>query len=59
MLVPLGLVALPELLGALSDMIAQSIRPEPVFTIKSLIVPTSLPELPVTWAPVNWLALKS
>lgn len=52
-LVPLGLVAAPVLLAALNDKTAKSMRPETGFTIISLIVPTPLPELPATAAPVN------
>ena len=58
-LVPLGLVAAPVLLGAVNDKTAKSIRPEAAFTIISLIVPTPVPELPETVAPVNWLPLIS
>lgn len=53
-LVPLGLVAAPVLLlEALSERTAKSMRPEPGLTIRSLIVPISLPELLVICAPVN------
>lgn len=61
-LVPLGLVALPVLPAPaeeLNDTTAKSSRPAPGLMITSLIVPTSLPELPVIWAPVSWLARSS
>jgi len=52
---PPGLLALPVLLepDELSERIAKSTRPKPGLIITSLIVPTSVPELPLTWAPVN------
>jgi hypothetical protein len=58
---PLGLVALPELLEApeLRERIAKSTLPAPGLIITSLMVPSSEPEVPVTWAPINWLARNS
>lgn len=57
---PEGLVALPVLPAAPDKLrTAKSILPEAGFTIMSLIVPISLPELPVTCAPVSWLPLIS
>jgi hypothetical protein len=60
-LVPLGLVAAPVLLAPeeLNDRTAKSMRPEPGLMMTSLIEPIWLPELPVTCAPVNWLARNS
>lgn len=48
-LVPPGVVALPVLLPALelTDITAKSTRPEWGLMMTSLIVPTSLPELPL------------
>jgi hypothetical protein len=43
----------------LSEITAKSIRPEPELITQSLIVPSSWPELPFTWAPVSWLARAS
>ncbi len=59
-LLPEGLVAPPEL-PALpdNDKTAKSILPEAGLTMMSLMVPTSLPELLVTCAPVSWLPLIS
>jgi hypothetical protein len=56
---PAGLVEAPVLLELLNDRIAKSIRPEVGLIIQSLIVPSWLPDVPVTWAPVSWLALIS
>jgi len=58
---PPGLVALPELpeLLELSERIAKSSLPELGLIITSLMVPSSEPELPVTWAPISWLARNS
>ncbi len=58
----LALALLPELLEPpeeLSDKTAKSIRPEAGLMMVSLIVPSWLPDVPVTCAPVNWLALTS
>jgi hypothetical protein len=53
--VPPGVLALPVLLelAELRERIAKSTRPKPGLMITSVIVPTSVPELPATWAPVN------
>jgi hypothetical protein len=57
---PEGLLAPPELpLEELSDRIAKSIRPEPGFTIWSLMVPRVSPEELLTSQPLSWLALIS
>ena len=60
-LLPLGVVAppVPPAPEELNDRTAKSIRPEPGLMIRSLIVPTWLPQLLVTWTPVNWLARNS
>ncbi len=59
-LLPEGLVALPELPTLPDkDKMAKSILPEAGLTMMSLMVPTSLPELLVTCAPVSWLPLIS
>jgi hypothetical protein len=39
----------------LNDSTANSSLPEAGFKIVSLIVPISVPDEPVTWAPVSWL----
>jgi len=56
-----GLVALPLLEPPLelSERIAKSTRPDMGLMMTSLMVPNSVPELPVTCAPVNWLARNS
>jgi hypothetical protein len=46
--VPDGLVELPVLLELLNERIAKSIRPEVGLIMQSLIVPTWLPDVPVT-----------
>lgn len=59
-LVPEGLVAPPELLlEELSERIAKSMRPEPGFTIWSLMVPRVSPEELLTSQPLSWLAFMS
>ena len=39
----------------LNEMTANSNLPEFGLTMKSLMLPTDVPDEPITWAPVNWL----
>jgi len=58
---PEGLLAPPELLlpEELSERMAKSIRPEPGFTMTSLMVPRVSPEELLTSELLSWLALIS
>jgi hypothetical protein len=53
--VPPALLDPPDAPELLKESTAKSIFPEDGFTMTSLMVPTSVPEEPLTVAPVSWL----
>lgn len=59
LLLLLGELVLADVPLLLNEITANSNLPEFGLMIKSLMVPISVPEEPITWAPVSWLPRKA